>query len=59
MKYLFLLSLALICLTSCSLMQKKSEEAIQLKIDTATPIKGRTVDSHITIVDTEKAELVK
>jgi len=59
MKYLLSFALIAISLTSCSLIKEKSEESIDLKISTATPLKGRTIDSHVTIVNTEKAELAK
>jgi len=56
--FLFLALITLIC-QSCSLFEDKSEEAVTLKIDTATPISGRTVDSHIIITDTDQAKLIK
>lgn len=61
MKYILFsfCSIAAITLSSCSLFHNKSEEAISLKIDTATALKGRTVSSHISIIDSEKAEIIK
>ena len=38
---------------------RKSEEAVNLKIDTASMLRGRSVDAKVTINNTEKAEQIK
>ena len=38
---------------------KKSEEAVELRIDTASMLRGRSVDAKVIINNSEKAEVIK
>ena len=56
MKVLFLSALVAILgisATSCSMMEAKSEEAIVLKVDTASVMKGRVIKGSIEIDNQE------
>jgi len=56
---LSLLAICAICtLTSCG-MFNKSEEAIKLTIDTASILKGRSVDAQVKIDNSDKAEVAR
>jgi len=52
-KAVFLLALCFLT-SSCSF--KKSEESVVLKIDTASVLKGRSIDASVLIKNSEKAE---
>jgi len=58
MKYLVLLLLAFSC-TACSFFYPKSEEAVIITVDTASILKGRTVDARVLIKNSDKAEVIK
>ena len=44
-------------MAGCSLI--KSEEAVILKVDTSSVLRGRTIDTQIKITNSEKAEQIK
>ena len=56
MKYVLILSIATL-LSACGLPgYQKSEEAIVLKIDTATLLKGRNIKANVTVCNSDSAE---
>ena len=44
--------------TGCALMNG-GEEAAVIKINTASALKGRTIESTLKLINSEKAELIK
>jgi len=45
--------------TGCGMMNMGSEEAAIVKINTASALKGRTIESTLKLINSEKAELIK
>ena len=57
MKYIAILLLAGLS-TSCGNFSK-SEEAVTLRIDTASMLKGRTIHADISVKNSDEAEQIK
>lgn len=56
MKKLIIIAALAMLATGCT---HKSEEAVSLKIDTASMLRGRSVDAKVIINNSEKAEVIK